>query len=389
MSFYNDNFIDAPGTSLINHTSNSGATYTPHPFYPSGSAVEVVTGTRVRGNAVTPNIFNISQAAPNSDHSMTCKVYIASTGQTEDIGVLCRVTKTNPGNWYSLTIRNGVVHLFKNVNNTYTQLGSDITLGEVAGIGYYLTLACLAGIITATVQRDSDNKYLTSSGTWQVAPVSVFSVTDGTVPLANNVGLWIGNQADGENTGYQMISASGTPVVGLTPLQVLDVKAGFGAQGLVRGSVTDGQISGNTLMCNTTQQFIASDVGKDICVVSGNAMAPVFNAARNGDGTAMLPPPAPTLGVCCTGSLPTTKYYVVIDWQSYTGEGSPSVENTTAFNVNAGNVLVVSHPTSPPPLAVGWNVYVAAQLQAPTGITFTNALSTGGYLQAATRIITR
>lgn len=380
MNLYNDTFTDVAGTLLSSHTSNSGATYTAHPAYPSASAREVVTGTRICGNAATSNVFNISQAAPGPDHTISCKVYVATTGNSEDTGVLCRVTKTSPQNWYSLTIGNsGNVRLFKAVNGSnYTQLGS-LALGEVAGITYTLTLICLETTISAIVQRDSDNYYLNSSGTWQAAATTAFSVVDTSVPVTNNVGLWVGNQADADNTGYQISATSIVAASALTPLQVLDAVAGFGAQGVVRGSVTDGSISGNTLTCNTSHAFQSSDVGKDICVSNGNVMAPVFNAARKTNGQAQPVPPTPTFGCCCGGSLPQTTYYVVLTWQSYTGEGGPSAEGTV--QMPAGFRLVVNQPTAPGGLVTGWNVYAAARLQVPTGVTFSNPSSSGGYLQ--------
>ena len=378
MSFYNDTFTDVAGQPLTSHTSNSGATYTAHPAYPSASAVEVRTGNRVRANAATSNVFNISQAAPGPDHTITCKVYVATTGNSEDTGVLCRVTKTAPKNWYSLTINSGAVRLYRAVNDVFTQLGS-LTLGEVAGITYTLTLASQETTISGTVQRDSDNNYLNSSGTWQAAATTAFSVVDTSVPVTSNIGLWVGGLADGDNTGYQISSASIPAAAALTPLQVLDVVAGFGAQGLVRGSVADGSVSSGNILTSSGATFQSSDVGKDICVANGNAAPPVFNAARNPNLNAQTVPPTPTFGCWSGGSLPATKYYVVLTWQSYTGEGGPSAEGS--FTIGQNNLLIVVQPSPPGGLVTGWNVYAAAQLQVPTGINFSSSSCTGGYLQ--------
>jgi len=388
MSFYNDNFIAPGGTFLLNHTSDSGATYSPHPaFSPVPSAIEIAAGTRMRGNAATPNVFNISQAALGPDHSMTCKVYIASAGSQENTGVLCRLNKT-AATWYSLTVFNGAVQIYRAVNGVYTQLGLAVSIAESVGAFFNLTLTTTGTTITGTVTRDSHGAYLTSGGTWQATPANVFVFTDTMVPPSNYVGLYIGGQVDSDTSGYQLASASGAavPALGLTPMPVLDVKAGFGAQGLVRGSVPDGSItSGNTLTCSATQPFLPTDVGLDICVVSGNAMAPVFNAARDFGSAAIAPPPAPTLGSQPGGSLPTNSYLVVITWQSYAGEGSASAENAPAFMVNAGNLLTVSPPPSPrPQFAIGWNVYVAAQLQQPAAPSLAVSSTSGGLLANTT-----
>jgi len=326
MNLYNDTFTDVAGQPLASHTSNSGATYSAHPAYAGSAAVEVVTGSRVRGahGSSYSNIFNVSQRALGPDHALACTVYVAATGQAEDTGVLCRVTPTGNGRVYALTIYNGNARLYKNVNGTYTQLGSNVSLSETAGTTYALTLTCQGATITGTVTRHSDGFYLTSSGAWQAAQASVFTLNDTSVPLTNNLGLWIGSTAgDADSAGYQMASASLLPALALTPLEVIDVMAGFGAQGVVRGSVADGSISGNTLT-SATAGFQAGDVGKDICIANGNSAPPVFNAARQPAG-AQAPPSTPTLCCCCcAGSLPTTKYYVVITWESYTGEGGPS-----------------------------------------------------------------
>jgi len=386
MSFYNDNFIAPGGTFLINHTSDSGATYSPHPaFSPVPSAIEIAAGTRMRGNAATPNIFNISQAAPGPDHSMTCKVYVASTGSQENTGVLCRLNKT-AATWYSLTVFNGAVQIYRAVNGVYTQLGLAVSIAESVGAFFNLTLTTLGTTITGTVTRDSDGAYLTSGGTWQATPANVFVFTDTMVLPSNYVGLYIGGQVDSDASGYQMASASGAavPALGLTPMPVLDVKAGFGAQGLVRGSVADGSItSSGNILTSLSANFQSTDVGLDICVVSGNAMAPVFNAAISAAATPFPVPSTPTLGSQSGGSLPPTKYLVVITFETFTGEGGPSAENSTAFLVGQNNLLTVSAPASPGAGATGWNVYVAAQLQQP-GAPSLNTSPTGGGLMANT-----
>lgn len=220
MIFYDDSFKTAGGTALSGGTelyvSDSGATYSPHQAWVNSTAVEIGAGTRMRGNAAQNNIFNISRAAPGSDHSMTCKVYVAATMSLENTGVICRVTQNSVGYWYSLTIYNGKVRLFKNVANTYFQLGSDIGISESVGATFNLTLTCQGSTITGTVTRDLDGSYLTGSGTWQVSPANVFSFSDTSVPLTSNVGLWIGANADLDTQGYQMASASGSSVAGIT-----------------------------------------------------------------------------------------------------------------------------------------------------------------------------
>ena len=385
MSFYKDSFIAAGATSLVNHTSDSGATYSPHPAFmsPVPAAIEIPAGIRMRGNAATPNVFNISQAAPGPDHSMTCKVYIASTGSVTETGVICRVTTTGKGNWYSLTINNGSVHLYKNLSQIYTQLGLNVSISESAGASFNLTLACLGSIITGMVTRDSDGFYLTSAGTWQAAPTNVFSFVDNSVPPTNNVGVWISSIADTDTTGYQMASASGARVPALAPtgLQVLDVMAGFGAAGLVAGSIQNASIaSGNVL---TGSGFFPSHVGMTMSVTNGTSGPPCFNAAL------LTPPAAPSLCAQPGGSLPATTYYARISYQTFNGESTPSAEATLA--VPANNLLRVGSPppaTSPNGVsATGWNVYVSAQLPVPTfpgtGV-FTGASNTSGVLVGGT-----
>lgn len=326
MNFYNDTFRDAANTLLVNHTSDSGATYSPHPAFtsPIPSAVEITAAIRMRSNAGAPNVFNISQAAPGPDHSMTCKVYIASTGSFEDVGPLCRVSKTAPTNWYSLTIYNGVVHLNKAIDGTYTQLGPNVSISESAGASFGLTLSCQGSTITGTVTRDSDGFYLTSTGAWQAAPANVFSFVDNSVPLSNNIGIYAGNQIDTDASGYQLASASASAVPALapTPWQVLDVKAGFGAAGDISGYASDASISGADLTTATSTPFLPTHVGKTVQISNGTAGPPPFNAA-------MMPPPA-TPSFCCAcqcGSLPATTYYVRLTYQSNTGESTSSPES--------------------------------------------------------------
>ena len=379
MTFYNDSFKTAGGTLLAGmsqpYVSDSGATYTAHPQFSLASAKEIAAGTRMRPNAATPNVFLISRAAPSSDHSMTCKVYVASLLNAESTGVLCRLSPTL-ATWYSLAINSGQVQLWKAVNATYMQLGNNVGIGESIGATFNLILTCLGSLITGAVTRDSDGFYLTSTGAWQAAPANVFAFVDVAVPTGVNVGLYIGALADDDSHGYQMASASGSGApLAPTSEQVLDPKAGFGAQGLVRGSVATGSISGNTnALTSSGAGFLATDVGLDICVVSGNSMPP-------GSNTAFVSPPvaAPTLCMTSGGTVTqTTTYYVTITYKSATGETLPSPESTLMVPPN--NLLVVKQPT---PSGTGWNVYVSAQLQTPGAPNLT-LCCTGGSLPAST-----
>jgi uncharacterized protein (TIGR02217 family) len=58
-----------------------------------------------------------------------------------------------------------------------------------------------------------------------------------------------------------------------------------------------------------------------------------------------------------SGSLGATTYYVVSTWVTNSGETAPSGE--TSLAVAANHVLQVAAPSSPPPGAIGWNVYVS------------------------------
>jgi hypothetical protein len=81
--------------------------------------------------------------------------------------------------------------LYKRVSGSNTSLGSVVPTGGnvfAINIWYRITLSLIGSAITVTVQRDSDNNYLTSGGTWQSGATAAISVTDSAVSAAGYVG---------------------------------------------------------------------------------------------------------------------------------------------------------------------------------------------------------
>lgn len=84
------------------------------------------------------------------------------------------------------------IHLVKRVSGSNTDLATVIpTVGNELAINiwYVITLDLAGTTISVKVQRDSDSKYLTSSGTWQSSSTNCISVTDSAISAAGYVGL--------------------------------------------------------------------------------------------------------------------------------------------------------------------------------------------------------
>lgn len=82
--------------------------------------------------------------------------------------------------------------LYKRVSGTLTQLGSTINpAGDPFAINVYydVQLVCAGTSIIVRCQRNSDSKFLTSAGTWQVGTADAISVTDSAVTAAGYVGI--------------------------------------------------------------------------------------------------------------------------------------------------------------------------------------------------------
>lgn len=84
----------------------------------------------------------------------------------------------------------GGIKLFKTVSGTDTTLAGPVTVPFAVGVGYKLALTAKNSTISVVVQRTSDGYYLTNAGTWQAAAVTLFSVTDTSIPAAS--GEWGG-----------------------------------------------------------------------------------------------------------------------------------------------------------------------------------------------------
>lgn len=111
---------------------------------------------------------------------VSCGFYFADAGRIGYLLLRSSTTDISTAVAYGAQIQSSGVILNTFSGGIPTPLNASVgTL--TAGIYYVMTLTANGTAITVSVQRDSDNNYLTSGGAWQAGIANCISVTNATV----------------------------------------------------------------------------------------------------------------------------------------------------------------------------------------------------------------
>lgn len=133
----NDTFTDTAATLLQSHTGETGATWTKHGSYSSGSAQISANGTRLAITA-TNCAYYASGVPSSADYTINAygHVILADNGEMTIAGRM----STGADTFYWARLQNSTLSLFKRVAGSFTQLGSNVTYHTTTGQDLKLTL---------------------------------------------------------------------------------------------------------------------------------------------------------------------------------------------------------------------------------------------------------
>src|ERR1039458_1646325 len=118
-----------------------------------------------------------------------------------------------------------------------------------------------------------------------------------------------------------------------------------------------GQTIGTGDGTTTAFQLVRAFGGFIEPVLAPNNLSAVYLNGINTPSTPLSAPGAPGLSSSSAGALGATTYYVKTTWVSVNGETLGGTQASLA--VAANKVLTVNQPSSPPPSAAEWRVYVS------------------------------
>jgi len=116
-----------------------------------------------------------------------------------------------------LDLGQGVSAITKVVNGTQTSLGSVAVTGLATSVWYQITFTCLGTLLTLSVQRLTDSKWLNSGGTFQASFTLAVSLTDATLSGSGYSGILEGNDIAGQSIYFDDWSLSQAVAPLLTP----------------------------------------------------------------------------------------------------------------------------------------------------------------------------
>lgn len=169
--FVNDTFTDSNNTLLENHTGETGATWTKHGSFGSGSLW--IQSNRIDVAVdVTNACYYASGLPPSADYEVLTQVYVSSVNDFR--GPAFRVQTGADTMYTALFDGDNVVRMYKRVAGSQTQIGISAALGW--GVGE-LHAINLYGVGT-TISVDCDS-------------VNVISVTDSDIAAAGRAGVYM------------------------------------------------------------------------------------------------------------------------------------------------------------------------------------------------------
>lgn len=180
-----DTFTDVDATSLVDHTSDSGHTWTASPVF-TGTAT--INDNAASCAASLKNWYS-SWVPDSADYQCTMQIDITD-------GVAISVQATGIGPSVRLSSSGNAGYCFLIAGNGLTLL--DINAAFVGDISFNISNGsynAICGVIGTTVycrlQRLSDNKWLNPSLAWVSSRCSVIKATRTTVSAAGAAGIWL------------------------------------------------------------------------------------------------------------------------------------------------------------------------------------------------------
>lgn len=197
--FLNDTFTDTDTTSLEDHTGETGATWTLHPA--DGAAdVFKIDENMVFHNTSGDNVIYASGDPADADYDVEGVVVVEDVNASAGIAICGRMDTTNK-TFYMLQYFAGGIdtwQMFKCVNGSFTQLGSDYD--DVIGTGNSRT--CKLEMRGTTIKGYVDG-------------VERISATDSDISAAGKAGIR-GNGPSAVNDGPHLDSMTATDAGGGT-----------------------------------------------------------------------------------------------------------------------------------------------------------------------------
>ena len=194
--------------------------------------------------------------------------------------------------------------LIKTSSGVLSTLATVSSISLSALIWYTATLSLVGSQIAVSVQRSSDSKWLTSSGTWQTAAANVHSLTDSSITGSGYAGLAMSARSDTAYSDDWSLSAATAPVT--------VALAATGGNDAFAGAAAD-----------TAKGILSSSGGNDTFA----GLAPITTGMLSGIGrndTAAL------TGTCIVASLAATEHH-----DTFAGTGSFTASGGAA--ITGGN----------------------------------------------------
>lgn len=229
--FLKDSFTGTAGTQLSAHTGEIGATWTPAGWATGSTMTLDGSGRALIGNITNYECTMFASGTPaNGNCTITIPLIISGTnnGQFLLASLWARAVSGSSslnGYYLSYNLSNAIISITRYVNGTGTSLVQNPCPFPLAAGTYSITWSMNGANQSVSIQRASDQNYLTAGGTWQVSSVSCLTASDGTF-TTGKIGLDYfaqSNGATGATTFAEWGAISATDILAALAIPPNDV----------------------------------------------------------------------------------------------------------------------------------------------------------------------
>jgi hypothetical protein len=329
--FHRDTFTDTPGVTALAHVPELGGGVTRSAAASNNTVslppVIAPGGQTLRAGETNTYITLVSNAAAPTADELNRVVFVvgaASSGNSYGVGGRFNASA---GTGYYLKVEEGVPRLTlrKVVAGVFSYLGTPLSITLPPGT-YAFEFDPLGSNVRGRVQR-SDNQWLTSAGTWQVAKTECLTFTDPSpITAAGSSAIWlsVSNVANVEIAEWTAGTAGG-PTISVQP-QAQTVAAG----GTVTVGVTAAASGGGTL----GYQLRLDGVNQGASV----ATMPTTFTAQAADNGKQMSFVIAEIGGTNPGSVTSNNALLTVTGSSNTVPGAPTIGAATAVGNGAATV---------------------------------------------------
>lgn len=201
----NDTMTGTNGTLVTAHIPDSGGS----PWTkPTGTATLTLNGSGkavVGGATGTATKFHQNVSVANASASLELTLF--ADGDVE-VGPMVRAGSDGVSGLWFCRINSTQFAVIQNNAGSVSLVTASVGAGLSAGASIRMTLGVTGTAITASIQRLSDNQYLTSAGTWQSAATDCCTGTAG-LTAAGGVGIFVaGTSSDTNGSTVDNFTAS-------------------------------------------------------------------------------------------------------------------------------------------------------------------------------------